>query len=486
MAVSFVVDLPFGTMATGTSPQEEPWPPHPRRLFGALVAAAGAREAAGDAEADQLWQRLRELAAAPSPQVWASPVEATEAHTWTDYPPSNAVFNNNALTGRGLIAREVAAGVSRHQWVPQQSRVVFSWPVETDAAGRRQFERLARGVGYLGRSPSRCQITVTDEATATEAAAGLQRWRADSEGERLLQVPTAGAVERLQRAYQWGGPAELAYAYAGYTTHRPANGQPLESGPWDAQLVTWQLPPHQRPSLLVTARLTGALRARALDAARQTGADADVCELISGHTAEGAVSTRPHIAWLPLADVGHRFASGTILGLAAALPRPDDGDQGWSRAQLAAATGVLSTIGELADGDVALQLLAEGAPERPWALRSRRWTGAARRWTTVTPMALPGRQDLGRVTRAVRKSCQLAGYPRPDAVVQPRHPATDGAPPMRGGDTAKTRGGQPAAPAVVDVILTFPEPVEGPVVLGPLRYFGIGLFAPADQHPASR
>lgn len=478
MAVSFVVDLSFGTIATGTTPQEEPWPPHPRRLFGALVAAAGAREAAGDAEADQLWQRLTELAEARSPSVWASPVEATETHTWTDYPPSNALSRKDVLSGRGLVAREIPAGVTRHEWVPAQPRVVITWPLEVDEVALGQLGRLARGVGYLGRSHSPCQITVTGEAPE---AVGLQQWAPEAEGEVLLQVPGSRAVERLQRAHQRGGPPELAYAYAGYTRHQPADGQPVHYGPWDGELVAWQLPPRQRPSLLVTARLTRALRARALDAARQHDVDPAVYELLSGHTPDGAVSARPHVAWLPLADVGHAFASGTILGVAAALPRPGEADGGWSRGQLAAAAQVLGSISELAHGEVPLQPLAAGAPERPWALRSRRWTARARRWTTVTPMALPGRQDLARVKRAVRKSCQLAGYPRPDTVVQPRHPATEGAPPLGARDTAKTRGGPPAAAAVVDVILTFPEPVEGPVVLGPLRYFGIGLFAPADQ-----
>lgn len=480
MAVAFVVDLHFGAMATGTTPDDEPWPPHPRRLFGALVAAAGAREAAGDGEADQLWQRLGELAGAAAPHVWASPVEATETHTWTDYPPSNALVGNDVLSGRGLVAREIPAGVVRHKWVPHRPRVVFSWPVEVDAAALGQLARLARGVGYLGRSHSPCQVTVTDQATP--AAEGLQRWRPDGDGETLLQVPGRPAVERLQRAYHHGAPPDLAYAYVAYTVERPADGQTLHHGPWDAQLVTWQLAAHQRPSLLSTARLTHALRARALDAVRRE--DADVAELITGHTADGTVSTRPHVAWLALGDVGHPFASGTILGVAAALPRRDDTAGGWSAQQLADAAGVLGRIDALADGDVPLWLVAEGAFERPWALRSRRWTRPARRWTSVTPMALAGRQDLARVKRAVRKSCQLAGYPRPDTVIQPRHPATDGAPPMRPRDTAKTAHGPPAASAVVDVIVTFPEPVEGPVLLGPLRYFGIGLFAPADQHPS--
>jgi CRISPR-associated protein Csb2 len=43
-------------------------------------------------------------------------------------------------------------------------------------------------------------------------------------------------------------------------------------------------------------------------------------ELISGHRPDGAPTTNPHVAYLPLPDVGHEHADGHLLGLALALP----------------------------------------------------------------------------------------------------------------------------------------------------------------------
>ena len=56
--------------AAGIRPDEPEWPPHPARLFCALVASAGA---AAD------WAALRWLEEAGPPQVWANPEAAAAA-----------------------------------------------------------------------------------------------------------------------------------------------------------------------------------------------------------------------------------------------------------------------------------------------------------------------------------------------------------------------------------------------------------------------
>ena len=45
-----------------------------------------------------------------------------------------------------------------------------------------------------------------------------------------------------------------------------------------------------------------------------------VPEVISGHTADGKQSEKPHLAVTPLSDVGHRHADGHIMGFGLWMP----------------------------------------------------------------------------------------------------------------------------------------------------------------------
>lgn len=61
--------------------------------------------------------------------------------------------------------------------------------------------------------------------------------------------------------------------------------------------------------------------ATAVRGALMRHADQPVAELISGHVPDGQPSRSPHLAILPLAHVGHRHADGAIKGVALLLPR---------------------------------------------------------------------------------------------------------------------------------------------------------------------
>ena len=56
--------------------------------------------------------------------------------------------------------------------------------------------------------------------------------------------------------------------------------------------------------------------ARALRGTLMKAADGNWPEVLSGHRPDGKPSEQPHLAFVPLADVDHRFATGSILGIA--------------------------------------------------------------------------------------------------------------------------------------------------------------------------
>src|SRR5690606_16175337 len=60
---------------------------------------------------------------------------------------------------------------------------------------------------------------------------------------------------------------------------------------------------------------------RALRGAVRRYADDPPPRLRGGHTGEGNASQKPHLAIIPLPFVGHRHATGELLGLALVFPR---------------------------------------------------------------------------------------------------------------------------------------------------------------------
>ena len=112
----------------------------------------------------------------------------------------------------------------------------------------------------------------------------------------------------------------------------------------------------------------------------------------------------------------------------------------------------------------------------------RKYRGAAERWATVTPVVLPGhlsgRGLARRQTKLVLKSLVHAGIMTSVAEIhlQP-DPIFPGA----------ERAGCYHVPEYLrrftrtHAIITFSEPVVGPVVIGAGRYIGLGLMAGLDE-----
>jgi len=112
----------------------------------------------------------------------------------------------------------------------------------------------------------------------------------------------------------------------------------------------------------------------------------------------------------------------------------------------------------------------------------KKYTEAAERWATVTPMVLPGHLNgrglARRQTKLVLKSLAHAGIMTPVAEI---HLQAD--PIFPGAE----RTGRYRVPEYLrqftkaHAIITFSEPVVGPVVIGAGRYVGLGLMAGLDQ-----
>jgi CRISPR-associated protein Csb2 len=222
-------------------------------------------------------------------------------------------------------------------------------------------------------------------------------------------------------------------------------------------------------------------------------------EVIGGHLA-GTITSKPHMAILPMADVGWDWSDGHLMGFAVCLPRD----------VAEAETGLFQALAHISAKQHPGQRHAEsrefsiGLPGgRLWrvvrqpqptaaSLKPERYFGPARKWATVTPIALhrylrarrnPWRQ--AEMNQLIAEACVHIGLPRPVAVVPYNGSAIRGSPP------AEPSRGEPKwmGWAVTDplkgrtlthAIIKFGEPVLGPVVLGTGRFYGLGFCLPID------
>lgn len=207
-------------------------------------------------------------------------------------------------------------------------------------------------------------------------------------------------------------------------------------------------------------------------------ADQPVAEAISGH-APGSThkspkpSARPHLALLPLADVGHRHARSDLLGMAAALPAHLEA--GERSACLRALERVRSlTLGRL--GEWRLEH-TDGQDGRQ-ALEPGSWIRPARIWASVTPLVLgryPRKPWGEEAQQILREACTIAGLPEPVAVETAPVGWVLGVPPASRFPALPARAGKPRR-FHVHARLVFAEAIAGPVLVGAGRHQGYGLL----------
>lgn len=457
MALSIVVRLREGRYdAGGLDPGVPEWPPHPARLFCALVESA-----ADLADRDA----LRWLESLPVPQVWAN-TDIVTSRT-KGYVVVNAVEGSGSQTWPGRtngLRQRVSA-------LPADETFAIVWPdANPDDPILARLVRVAGRVPYVGRSTSTAEVSVL-----AELAAGRPAWThyvpvpLGTPHAVALRVPFGGYLSALDDAWEAGIRAwQVAARTVDYAPPAPpATDSGAVDGPY-RDLLIWGF---QRPTvaiggddlLTVTQGLRRAVMSRVGDQAPTE---------VNGHGADGI----PHLAYLGLADVGHDNADGHLLGVAVAMPAHLTGP-----ARRAVLRGLLGP-GATAQMDTlnaarGRRLRLMYRPDSPWGARPERWISPSgcRTWVTATPLMLD--RHLKRnsdVTAEIIRSVAQAGFPSPVSVELLAGPA------VKGGIDRFRPGTLPlwARRPTVHCRLVFERPVRGPVLAGPLRYLGGGLFAP--------
>lgn len=481
LEIEFLAGVVFA--ARGPDSGIPDWPPQPDRVFSALVATWGAR---GEQEAEAA--ALRWLEEQPAPVIVASqavPRTAPLAYVPPNDPKTGKSGNEEVLPGyrrrqpRRFPASRPHDPLVMYQWAS-------AWP---DRAVFEALGRLAADTAYVGHSSSltRCRFLHHDESPVADFQAPARRIY-------------KGRLDELRRDYD-------RFVRSGGKAGRPRLGDPIIAQRGPAATVPqngfspeWLTLEHtdsetdgEMPDIRAAALVAKEIRNALLSGYRECGMGDRIPEEVSGHTRDGGPSSDPHLAIVPLAFAGSRYADGHLLGFALVPPRGgrilDDPDF------LLALRSVMLRSEEgrhiLRLHSFELQL----SPTRRSAKASldpQRYAQASRTWGTVTPIVLDrhlkrtGSERQEEISDQIRAACEKAGLPAPRQILADKHPAVQGVPSAypSGRAPAWMRWRLPASLAsrqLTHLWIEFPEPVEGPVLLGAGRFVGLGLCLPLDE-----
>lgn len=325
----------------------------------------------------------------------------------------------------------------------------------------------------------------------TESSPEIKRWQPSKGQGTSMRIAGAGQLERLEGAFQRHQGVQTRILPAVHQSHE-VEGELHAAAAATSVFGDWVVfcevaGENGRRLGLKLSKAEDILRA--VRGALLSHAGGAIPEVLSGHDANRRPLERPHVAYVPLADIGSRHSSGNVLGVAVLLPKAIESDE--RRAVLRAIglwekDGTRLTLGRI--GAFALERVVDSDPRK--TLDPSWWTRPARRWGSVTPVALdrsPGSlhsSDPKEASVAARSAeeivmvaCERIGLPSPRWVEIIRRSPFDAAPAARSymPFPKKSTKGNGFSRVCVHVEMCFEQPVSGPMLIGSGRYFGVGF-----------
>ena len=443
LGIDFITGV--AVMTDAASREKAEWPPHPARVFMALVAAHYESKPVPEdgREAEETWAveraALEWLESQGAPQMsWP---EASPRNVVKVYVPVNdagmpqnpaRVKESDMRAALGVMpdqrSRQERTFPALHVGGEAPEKYVFlSWPkAEPTKDVLESLALLARKVTRIGHSSSLALVWVSESeklsSTAYEPNAKTSKNRQGVQ----LRIPTPGFLAELDQCFNAGeieaffDLSEVIATRKGQTKDqakaafverfgrewtrsaiapvrlRPSTGQTahysrvgdvekrIVASVFDSELLILTKQEGPILGLESTAALTAALRGYLLQGGEGKS------EWFTGHSAPGVPSTGGHMALLPLAYVGAEHSDGHIMGLALAFPHDIPAVE-----RAACLRGrMFDPSGEDLEPELKLGNLGTWTLRReerslpPLALRSMTWCEPSSVWASVTPVVL--------------------------------------------------------------------------------------------------
>jgi CRISPR-associated protein Csb2 len=468
------------------------WPPQPDRIFSALVASWGARGERLEERAALKW-----LEGQAPPEITAAGHENRSSATAYVPPNDPAAGDIRILPARRRRQPRQFPAVPLHGG-PGEPHLRLTWQADAPPDLLAALRALAHDTSYVGHSSSLVRCIFLEEtpcptpnlAPAATTAAPYSGRLDELENLHARHVATTDPTARPR-------PASLIVPQS-------IAAPPVCASVFGAQWIVLECVDQSRPDLRAAAVIGRGMRDTLMSAWLDP-----IPEWLSGHTPDGTPSRDPHLAVVPLGDVGFVHSASArqcCLGLALVLPRAieaawtdSDTPEAYANSRMLQAalhrlmhrepTGNLLVLrlGKLGEARLRLVAVPEAGKQ---SLRPARYTEARRVWSTVTPIALDrhtkSEQPRDEAAEIVAESCTRIGLPRPVAVHVHKHAAIAGVPsawPTGGAPewTGWARPGSLGHRQFTHATLRFAERVAGPVILGAGRFFGLGLCLPVHE-----
>lgn len=472
MSVTIEIAFPWGryhaTPWTKAANEGVPeWPPSPWRLLRALYATWMDR--CGDLASDTVESLLSDLATPPT--FWLPPAQPGHSR---HYYPDTANGTDLVFDPFVSMARDASVGVH--------------WPVDLDESSRAALHRLVSVLPYLGRAESICDAQVVadiEPAGRTEVGPVVAGAAVDGAEVRWLLAPVApldlngltSTTTEMRKARRTlpQGAVEIPYALpTGERVPRPAPRRALAR----PTLIRFAIDGPALPALTAAVAMGDGLRAAFQS--RFGGGDASSATL-SGKEFDGTPRQgHMHAHYLSLDDDRDR----RIDVITAWAP------VGFSAEEVAAAAAIRQVAGrrleqarDFAPVRVAIESLVTEPTQDPGL------AGPSRTWVSHTPFA-PSMHPKGEpLEDFLRKALERELTWRAGWWAAPPELVELEVLPPRGGwaEHRRRRVTQSAAhnrPAW-GLRLAFTEPIIGPLALGHLSHFGLGLFLPHRIAPSA-
>ena len=517
------------------------WPPHPARLFSALVATWGEGEDPPDTHEREA---LEWLEAQPPPSIVVP--EGTPRKVLTHFVPVNDSkvvksidkYMENALKIETLesdiqvalqesegeitksvdkLRKDLEKAKEFQVWAsfgdkadpdlslmpehrpkqartfpsvtPDEPRVTYLWGAAPSPEIAEALDGLTERVTRIGHSSSLVSCRLASDPPPPNRVPSET-----GESLRCVRDGQLAALEKLHKSHGANKPRTLPFEPVRYKeidideAGKPPSVVADTAGEW----LVFEFAARDRnvPSTQTVA-ITSVFRSALLHYA-----DDPIPESISGHQSNGQPSPDPHVGFLALPWVQYEHSDGRIMGASINLPESMDEDSKnavyraiakWEAAR--DEEPLKLTFGSQGD----MSMMRVRGPSQLVTLRRNRWNGESQRWVTATPIALPthpGQLSKGtassrakawaKAEEIVANSCRHVGLPKPTDVVVSFSPFIPGARPASKYPAFKQRGrdGNQVARRLLHAAVTFDQPIRGPLLLGSGRFLGLGLMAP--------
>ncbi len=441
--------------------------PHPARLHNAFVDAAAQGDVDGAFEALVAWESC------DPPRVLCP--ERAESSERVGYVPTNQHASKAEDMWKTAYPGRIAKGPRTWPRTALASAVRYVWDdSDLSDADLDTLELLAKQIPYLGRATSpvvvRCvrgSVDVAPHETELVASDGYDGVE--------MSVARPGYTNALQMAFAQGRPAhEVPRRWVCYAVPTAPSSA---SSPFDPPVVmTLDRPRDPR----FVRRLTGVLRA-----SLESVLDPGPVEL-HGHVADGETPPRHQISIVALTSSFGERADGLVRALGLVFPKGLDETVRRSVVRAAA------QVDELRMGDAGV-VRFDPKPKDLKTLRPGTWTERASTWTTATPMVsdryLKATDEEGWANQ-VLAACRHSDLPVPvdvDVSDVPWAPGSlrassyDVRRPLPKDPVRRAQRQREKARPAMHVRMQFDEKVTGPILLGNMRYLGLGLCVPVKD-----